>query len=89
VTTLKDRPSRHLGTSRRALLEELERSARKPLPAEPYATHLNVAATAAGRFFERQWSVITRAFGSPKMPRTVGSGQKPREAICILQSLLS
>jgi transposase len=36
VTTLNDRPSRHLGTSRRALFEELERSALKPLPAEPY-----------------------------------------------------
>ena len=28
--------SRHLGASRRALFEELERSALKPLPAEPY-----------------------------------------------------
>jgi transposase len=36
VTTLNDRQSRHLGTSRRALFEELERSALKPLPAEPY-----------------------------------------------------
>jgi transposase len=36
VTTLNDRPSRHLGTSRRALFEGLERSALKPLPAEPY-----------------------------------------------------
>src|SRR5262249_32732791 len=40
-------------------------------------THLDVAATAAGRFFERRLSVITRAFGSPKMPRAVGSGRKP------------
>jgi len=36
VTALNDRPSRHLGTSRRALFEGLERSALKPLPAEPY-----------------------------------------------------
>ena len=36
VTTLNDRPSRHLGTSRRTLFEGLERSALKPLPAEPY-----------------------------------------------------
>jgi transposase len=36
VTTLNDRPSRHLGTSRRALFDELERLALKPLPAEPY-----------------------------------------------------
>ena len=37
----------------------------------------DVAAAAAGRFFERRCSVITRAFGSPKMPRTTGSGRKP------------
>src|SRR5271157_248693 len=39
--------------------------------------HLNATATATSRFFERRLSVITRAFGSPKMPRTVGSGRKP------------
>jgi hypothetical protein len=31
---LNDRPLRHLGASRRALFEELERSALKPLPNE-------------------------------------------------------
>jgi transposase len=36
VTQLNDRVSRHLGASRRALFEELERSTLKPLPAEPY-----------------------------------------------------
>jgi transposase len=36
VTQINDRMSRHLGASRRALFEELERSALKPLPAEPY-----------------------------------------------------
>ena len=36
VTALNDRVTRHLGASRRALFEELERSALKPLPAEPY-----------------------------------------------------
>src|SRR5207344_2326577 len=40
-------------------------------------SHLHVTATAASRFFERRLSVITRAFGSPKIPRTVGSGRKP------------
>src|SRR6267154_5981000 len=40
--------------------------------------HLNTTAAAARRFFERRLSVITRAFGSPKIPRTVGSGRKPR-----------
>jgi transposase len=36
VRQINDRMSRHLGASRRALFEELERSALKPLPAEPY-----------------------------------------------------
>ena len=36
VTELNDRVTRHLGASRRALFEELERPALKPLPAEPY-----------------------------------------------------
>src|SRR5215207_5198429 len=40
-------------------------------------THLDATATPARRFFERRSSVITRAFGSPNMPRTVGYGRKP------------
>ena len=36
VTDLNNRPSRHLGASRRALFEEVECSALKSLPAEPY-----------------------------------------------------
>jgi transposase len=36
VTQINNRVSRHLGASRRALFEELERSALKPLPAAPY-----------------------------------------------------
>jgi transposase len=36
VTALNNRASRHLGACRRELFEELERSALKPLPAEPY-----------------------------------------------------
>src|SRR5262245_40035669 len=39
--------------------------------------HVDATATAASRFFERRLSVITRAFGSPKMPRTLGCGRKP------------
>jgi hypothetical protein len=31
----------------------------------------------ADRFFERRTSVTTRAFESPKMPRTTSSGRKP------------
>ena len=37
ITALNDRPMRHLGTSRRALFEAVERSALLPLPPEPYA----------------------------------------------------
>ena len=37
IAVLNDRPMRHLGTSRRALFETLERPALLPLPAEPYA----------------------------------------------------
>src|SRR4249920_881876 len=36
VTALNARVTRHLGASRKALFEELERAALKPLPAEPY-----------------------------------------------------
>ena len=39
--------------------------------------HLDATTTAAHRFFERRFSPITTAFGSPKIPRTVGSGRKP------------
>jgi transposase len=36
LAQINNRASRHLGASRRALFEDLERSALKPLPAEPY-----------------------------------------------------
>ena len=36
VADLNDRPMRHLGTTRRALFEALDRPALLPLPAEPY-----------------------------------------------------
>jgi len=36
VVQLNDRVTRHLGASRRALFEEIERAALKPLPPEPY-----------------------------------------------------
>jgi hypothetical protein len=44
-----------------------------------------VTATAASRFFERRLSRITRAFGSPKTPRTTGSRAKAEEAMRIPQ----
>ena len=36
---------------------------------------LDPTAAAACRFFDRRWSRITRAFGSPNTPCTVGSGR--------------
>ena len=39
--------------------------------------HLDPTTAPARRFFERRRSVITRAFGSPKIPRTVGCARKP------------
>ena len=38
------------------------------------------SAVGAARFFERRFSLTMRAFGSPKMPRTVPSGRKPGNA---------
>jgi hypothetical protein len=38
---------------------------------------MNPPAAPAGRFFARRASVMRRAFGSPKIPRTVGWGRKP------------
>jgi hypothetical protein len=40
-------------------------------------TQMNPPAAPAGRFFARRASVMRRAFGSPKIPRTVGWGRKP------------
>jgi hypothetical protein len=39
--------------------------------------HLTATAIAAHGFFERRLSLITRAFGSPNTPCTVGSGRNP------------
>jgi phosphoglycolate phosphatase-like HAD superfamily hydrolase len=41
------------------------------------------------RFFERRRRVITRALGSPKTPRTVGSGRNPGEGIRVPEPPLS
>jgi len=41
---------------------------------------VQASTTTASRFFERRLSLMMRAFGSPKMPRTVPSGRKPGNA---------
>src|SRR5262249_27857758 len=38
---------------------------------------LGLAANATGRFFRQRCRDTMRAFGSPKMPRTVAAGRKP------------
>ena len=40
-------------------------------------TRAHPAAAATGCFFERRSRVMTRAFGSPQTPRTVGWGRNP------------
>src|SRR5450830_1020139 len=48
------------------------------LPYTPVVpTRMNSPAAPANRFFARRASVMMRAFGSPKTPRTVGWGRKP------------
>ena len=63
--------------------KENPRIAARQIAYSPYLAvvpaHLDTTATAAHDFFERRLRVITRAFGSPKMPPTVGSGRKPGE----------
>jgi hypothetical protein len=41
---------------------------------------MQASATTAASFFERLLSLMTRALGSPKMPRTVASGRKSGNA---------
>jgi len=53
-----------------------------PDPAFPAVvpTTLDPSAAAAGRFFDRRRSTMTRARGSPNTPRVVGSGRQPGNA---------
>jgi len=41
---------------------------------------MQTATVGAARFFERRFNLMTRALGSPKIPRTVLSGWKPGNA---------
>ena len=60
VPQINDRVSRHLGASRRALFEELERPALKPLPAEPYVLPNGRNAGSGSTTTSRSRSTITR-----------------------------
>src|ERR1019366_7009778 len=61
--------------------QEDARVAARQIATPPYTpvvpTQMNPPAAPAGRFFARRASVMRRAFGSPKIPRTVGWGRKP------------
>src|ERR1039458_4083891 len=62
-------------------LQEDARVAARQIANPPYTpvvpTQMNPPAAPVGRFFARRASVMRRAFGSPKIPRTVGWGRKP------------
>ena len=62
-------------------LQEDARVATRQIANLPYTpvvpTQMNSPAAPANRFFARRASVMMRAFGSPKTPRTVGWGRKP------------
>src|SRR5665811_894501 len=62
-------------------LQEDARVAARQITNLPYTpvvpTRMNSPAAPANRFFARRASVMMRAFGSPKTPRTVGWGRKP------------
>ena len=60
-----------------------------PPRASVVPARMHSTTAAAERFFERRLRVMTRAFGSPNTPRTVGSGRNPGKAYCIPQSPLS
>jgi hypothetical protein len=66
---------------------ELEVYARVAAREVAYATDravvpavMQASTTTAARFFKRRLSLMMRAFGSPKMPRTVASGLNPGNA---------
>jgi hypothetical protein len=74
-------PQRRHSIRRTSSFEENPRVAARQIAYPPrlaiVPAHLDMTATAARGFFDRRLSLITRPFGSPKIPRTVGSGRKP------------
>jgi hypothetical protein len=74
-------------SARHAPYLELQVDARVATGEIAHAPHASVVparvhstTAAARRFFERRTRVMTRAFGSPKTPRTVGCGRNPGNA---------
>src|ERR1019366_7125918 len=74
-------------------LQEDTRVAARQIANLPYTplvpTRMNSPAAPANRFFARRASVMMRAFGSPKTPRTVGWGAKAGERVRVPQAPLS
>jgi hypothetical protein len=67
-------------------LQEDARVTARQIANLPYApvvpTRMNPPAAPANRFFARRASVMMRAFGSPKTPRTVGWGESRATCTC-------
>jgi hypothetical protein len=76
ATSALDAPNLELEIDTRVAAGQIANLTRAPV----VPTRLRSATAAAGRFFERRSRVMTRAFGSPKTPRTVGRGRKPGNA---------
>jgi hypothetical protein len=76
ATSALDAPNLELEIDTRIAAGQIANPTRAPVvPAQVRST-----TAAAERFFERRSRVMTRAFGSPKTPRTVGRGRKPGKA---------
>ena len=79
VEDLNARPMRHLGTSRRALFEAIERGALLPLPAEPYAyaewkrcrAGLDYHVEAHGHFYSVPYRLMREVIEARVTDRTV------------------
>ena len=72
----KDAPDLDLKIHTRVAARQIAHAPQRAVVPAP----MQASAVGAARFFERRFSLMIRAFGSPKMPRTVPSGRKPQNA---------
>jgi hypothetical protein len=76
ATSALDAPNLALEIDTRIAAGQIANATRAPV----VPTQVRSTTAAAERFFERRSRVMTRAFGSPKTPRTTGRGRKPGKA---------
>ena len=95
VEQINNRVSRHLGASRRALFEELERSALKPLPAEPYVFAEMEAMQGRTRLPRRDRQALLLGAASAAARKGLGTHHRahhrslpPRQAGCCARALI-